>query len=142
MITIKDMFVVKWADIADHDISIICQSISSIANNMADEQIKHLFQSVSKVCDRSGNVVDAAQRSIPDAFMEMLEKIEFGIGADGEVSMPSIYVGPSMGDRILQELQNQPPEFQAKAEALIEQKKANALASEEARLARFRTTPE
>jgi len=142
MITISSVSEVKWADIADHDLSIISRSIIGIATDMADQQVKNLFQTVSQVCDRSGNVVDAAQLSIPDAFMEMFEKIEFGVDAAGEVSMPSIYVGPDMGDRILKELQDQPPEFQAKAEALIEEKKAAALAREEARLKRFRTAEE
>ena len=142
MLTIKNVFTVKWADVADHDLSIVSASIMSIANSMADQQIKNMFQSVSKACDRSGNVVDAAQRSIPDAFMGMLEKIEFGVGADGDVSMPSIYVGPEMATRVLDELQNQPPEYQARAEAMIEKKKAAALANEQARLDRFRTAGE
>lgn len=139
MTTIQDVLEIKWADIADHNLSIISESIQAIANSMADKQIQAMFQSVSKACDRSGNVVDARERSVPDAFMEMLEKIEFGVDADGGVSMPSMYVGPDMGDRILRELKNQPPEYQARAQALIEKKKAAALAKEEARLKRFRT---
>jgi hypothetical protein len=142
MTRIEEVYTVKWADIADHDLSIISTSIQEIGTGMADKQIKYLFQTVSNACDRSGNVVDGAERSIPDAFIEMFEKIEFGVDAKGEVSMPSIYVGPEMGDRILKELQDQPPEFQARAEALIEEKKAAALAREEARLKRFRTAEE
>lgn len=142
MVLIKDVFVVEWANVADHDLSIVTGSIMGIANSMADQQIKNIFQSVAMACNRSGNVVDGVQRSIPDAFMEMFEKIEFGVGADGAVSMPSIYVGPDMADRILDELQSQPPEFQARAEALIERKKAAAMANEQARLNRFRTAVE
>jgi hypothetical protein len=138
MTTISDVFEMKWADIADHNLSIISRSITEIATSMADQQVKNLFQSVSRVCDQSGNVVDAVERSIADAFMEMIEKIEFGVDANGEVSLPSIYVGPDMADRILKELQDQPPEYQARAEALIEEKKAAALTTEEARLKRFR----
>ena len=139
MVQIEDKFTLQWADIVDQNLAIVSASINGIANSMADKQIKNLFQSVSKACDHSGNVVDAAQQSIPDAFMEMLEKIEFGVGADGDVSVPSIYVGPDMASRVLHELESQPPEYQARAEALIEKKKAAALANEEARLNRFRT---
>jgi hypothetical protein len=142
MIRIEHVSTVNFSDIADHELSIISAAIREIANGMADKQIENMFQSVSKACDRSGNTVDAAQRSFPDAFMEMLEKIEFGVCADGEVSMPTVYVGPKMGDKIVEELKSQPPEYQARAEALIEEKKAAALAKEEARLSRFRTADE
>jgi len=139
MTTIQEVYTVEWADIANHDLSIISASILAIAKSMADQQMQHMFQSVSKACDRSGNVVDAAQTSLPDAFMEMLEKIEFGVDAKGEVSIPSIFVGPGMGDRIIEKLESQPPEYHARAEALVEEKKAAALAAEQARLKRFRT---
>jgi hypothetical protein len=142
MIRIEDVFTLRWSDVIDHNLSIISASINSVANNMADKQIKHLFESVSKACDRSGNMVDGSQRSIPEAFMEMLEKIEFGVGANGDVSLPSIYVGPDMGDRILKELHGQPPEFQTRAETLIENKKAEALQKEEARLKRYKAFEE
>lgn len=142
MVTIQHVSTLNYSDVADHNLSVISASIREIANGMADKQIQNMFRSVSKACDRSGNVVDAAQRSFPEAFIEMLEKIEFGVGPDGEVSMPTVYVGPDMGDKIVEELKRQPPEYQARAEALIEEKKAAALAKEEARLNRFRTAGE
>ncbi|UUL83987.1 hypothetical protein [Sphingomonas qomolangmaensis] len=138
MVTIQDEWAIAWQDIADHDLTIIPKTILGVAGSMAEQQIQHVFQSVSRVCEESGNTVQGGNRPLPDAFMEMLEKIEFGVGPDGDISMPSIYVAPNMGQRILTELQSQSPEYQAKAEALIEGKKASAIAKEQERLQRFK----
>lgn len=138
LVTIEDRFELKWEAITSHDLSAMLAAIAGIGNRMADQQIRLMFQTVSRICDKSGNVVSAVEKSMPEAFMEMLEKIEFGVGADGEVSLPSIFVGPDMGNRIVEELMQQPPEFQAKAQALIEEKKASALADEKLRLERFK----
>ena len=74
--------------------------------------------------------------------MEMLEKIEFGVDRNGEVSMPSLYVPPDTGDRMIGELEDQPEEYQERIKGIIEAKKAAALNAEQARLDRFKRPPE
>ncbi len=129
---------IRFDDIIAHDLAIIARSIREIANALARAQIGNVIEAVSESADRSGNIVDAADRSFADAFIEMIEKIEFGIDAKGEVELPSILVGPDEADRMVAALESQPPEYQARAEALIEEKKKAALAREEARLSRFK----
>ena len=138
VMVISDEYISKYADIVENDLSVIPAAIIKIATNMADQQIRNMFQTVSEVCDESGNVVDGAQKPFPEAFLEMLEKIEFGVDKKGEISMPSVFVGPEMAERLVTQLESQPPEYQARAEALIEEKKTAALAAEAERLARFR----
>jgi len=124
--------------VADQNLSKVLATITRAAEGMAEQQVINVFQAITKACDSSGNVVDAVNRALPDAFMEMLEKIEFGIDRNGEVEMPTIAVGPGMGERMLASLETQPPEFQARAEAMIAEKKAGALSRERARLERYR----
>lgn len=141
MVTIGHESSIKWDDIVDQNLSIIPTSIVSIGTDMAEQQVKMMFHSVSAACDRSGNVVDAAERPLADAFMEMLEKIEFGVDRSGEVSLPSIYVPPDTGDRMIGELEGQPEEYQQRVKCIIEAKKTAALDAEKARLNRFKRPP-
>lgn len=138
MVTIRQETSIGFADVADQNLSKVLATITQAAEGMAGQQVMNVFQAITKACDSSGNVVDAVNRALPDAFMEMLEKIEFGIDQNGEVEMPTIAVGPGMGERMLATLETQPPEFQARAEALIAEKKAGALSRERARLERYR----
>lgn len=142
MVTIGHESLIKWEDIVDQNLSIIPTSIVAIGTDMAEQQVKMMFRSVSAACDRSGNVVNAVERPLADAFMEMLEKIEFGVDRNGEVSMPSIYVPPDTGDRMIGELEGQPEEYQERIKGIIEAKKAAALDAEQARLNRFKRPPE
>lgn len=142
MKVVSNEYVIRFDDVVGHDLSVIAKSILSVAQGMSDQQIKGIFESVSGACERSGNVVNAAEKPFPEAFMEMMEKIELGVDADGEVSMPSIFVGPEEGERMIKTLLEQPPEYQARAEALMEQKKAAALAAEGERLSRFKRLEE
>jgi len=136
---VKDSYSVQYADVVNNDLSIISKSIMGIAERMAEGQIRGVFEAVSDVCDKSGNIVDGAQRPMPEAFLEMLEKIEFGVDSKGEISMPTVFLAPGMVDTVVNNLNSQPPEYQARAEALIEEKKAAARERERERLARFRT---
>ncbi len=141
MVTIGHESLIKWEDIVDQNLSIIPTSIVAIGTGMAEQQVKMLFRSVSAACDRSGKVVDGVERPLADAFMEMLEKIEFGVDRSGEVSMPSIYVPPDTGDRMIGELEGQPEEYQERIKGIIKAKKAAALDAEQARLDRFKRPP-
>ena len=142
MVTIGHESLIKWDDIVDQNLSIIPTSIMAIGADMAEQQVKMMFRSVSAACDQSGNVVNAGKRPLADAFVEMLEKIEFGVDRNGEVSMPSLYVPPDTGDRMIGELEDQPEEYQERIKGIIEAKKAAALNAEQARLDRFKRPPE
>ena len=139
MRTISDVFEIRFEDIVQHNLSIITVVVSKIAASMAGQQIRTMFEAISEACDHSGNAVDGAGRPFAESFLEMLTGIEFGIGADGEVSMPSIMVPPDNAEHLLSELKRQPPEYHASVEALIESKKVAALSAEKMRLSRFRT---
>lgn len=141
MVTIGQESLIEFKDIVDQNLSIIPTSIMTIGTEMADEQIKMMFRTVSAACDQSGNIVRAAERPLAEAFMEMLEKIEFGVDRSGEVSIPSIYVPPDASDRMIGELEGQPDEYQERIREIIEAKKAAALDAEQVRLGRFKRLP-
>ena len=135
---IRHEYSIHFADVVAHDLTIIPKSIRGIADGVASAQIGQIFEAVSESCDRTGNHVDGSERPFADTFMEMIEKIEFGVDANGEIEMPSIFAAPDQVDKMVASLESQPPEYQARAEALMAEKKKQALAREQERLARFK----
>lgn len=135
---VSQEYSLRFDDIIAQDLAIIPRSFREIADGLARAQIGNVIEAISEGADRSGNIVDGVNRPFADAFIEMIEKIEFGVDAKGEVELPSILAAPDEVNRMVAALESQPPEYQARAEALIEEKKKAALAREEARLSRFK----
>ena len=78
-----------------------------------------------------------ASGSLAEAFLEVLEKIEFMADRNGKVSMPELHVGSEVGSRLLALKDNAPPGFNEKVEALQARKIQEAKAREVQRKAKF-----
>lgn len=139
MHTISAEYVIPFKDIADNDLSLIARSILPLNREMEKQFGLHMYGLIGAAADKVGNVVDAkATGSFPASMLEMLRKIELGVGRDGTVSMPQIHVGPGMAERIAKELENVPPEIEAEIQQVKAEKVQQALDREAARKAKFK----
>lgn len=97
-----------------------------------------MYRSISSASEQSGNVVDAQKEgSLPAAFARMLEKIEFSVDKDGNVTLPQIHVGPNTLDSFQRAISEAPPEYHNQIEEIMKRKRAEALKREADRKARF-----
>jgi hypothetical protein len=129
---------INYSDIVAHRLEILPQTIQSITKAMNEKVRAGLYSTVSESTERSGNVVDAKKAgSNTQAFLEMLQKIEFGVDESGKVSLPEIHLAP--GNPIIEDLRRAGPAFEAEVERLITEKSAAALERERQRKSRFRS---
>lgn len=129
---------IGYSDIVDHDISKLKISIENIVKSMGDQLIGSVFSLVSETSDRSGNVVSAKDHaSMAESFLASLEKIELSVDQNGEIQLPTFYVAPSVGDKIVAELKDAGPEFEARVEAVKELKTKKAIQYEADRKSKF-----
>lgn len=137
--TISSGWTVRYEQVIDGDLSIIESSLTSVAEDMRAQFMKMMYSTISEACDRVGNVVDGKQTgSIAASFVEMLRKIELSVGRDGQVHMPQIHVSPETGEKMIAELQAQPPEFEAEVERIKAEKIAAAHEREMLRKSKFK----
>jgi hypothetical protein len=67
-----------------------------------------------------------------------LKKIEFGVDRYGSAQRPSVHVAPSMGEKLVKALTEQPIEYHLKVETISEAKEKKAIAREAERISKFR----
>lgn len=128
----------KFDDIVDNNLGLIRHSCQQIVEAM-DQQFAEMFYStVAKTCDKFGNTISTkSEGSLKDAFLKMLEGIEFHADKNGRVTLPEIHAGTNVAENMIAELEAAPPEFQERVEALKARKTDEALAREAARKAKF-----
>jgi hypothetical protein len=128
----------RFKDIVANDLSLIERSIQQISAAM-DQQFATMFYStISKTCDRTGNVVDAQEEgSLEAAFMAMMEKIELVADKGGNVTLPQVHVSPDAGARLVAALEATSPEYRERFEALKAKKIEEAVNREAERKAKF-----
>lgn len=128
-----------FADVAQNNMAAFKEFLVDMAGQFRDELHKNMYSVVEESTAKSGNVVSTAKEgSFPQAFLEMLKKIEFGVDSNGQVSLPSLHVGPGQAEKMIAELQAQGEEFHAEVESVKRQKIEAAFARERDRLARFK----
>ncbi len=100
-----------------------------------------LYGTLSETCDEHGQTVSVdPEKGFPAAFLEMLEKIEFSVDRQGNVSLPEMHVGAEMGAKLIAQLEAQPQEFKDQIELVKARKSSDALEREASRKAKFLTT--
>lgn len=97
-----------------------------------------LYQTISQSTEKSGNTVVATpEHSLAESFLAAIEKIEFGIDENGEVSLPQIHMGREAFEKTLASLEAQGPEFTARLEQVKAEKSERARLRENERIAKF-----
>lgn len=134
---------VKFQDIADNDFSVLPRYIHDTAEGMTSQTVSELFSVVAKSTEKSGNNVSVKEEgSFKQAFLRMLETIEFSVGRDGQVQRPEMHLSPQMYEQILPELQQEDETFRQQVDAITKEKEQQALQAEADRLAKFATGQE
>jgi hypothetical protein len=80
-------------------------AIAKAANDYVAAVVPQLLEQITRLTEATGNVVDAAGRSIWDAQLEALETIEIYFDRDGVPSLPSLVMNPETAKKI-----GEPPE--------------------------------
>lgn len=129
---------VPFQEIVDNNLDALAQYRRTIIDGVMQEFMNTLYQTISQSTDKTGNVVNANGGPFQaEQFIEMLEKIEFGVDRNGNVSFPEIHAAPELAQRMLQELSSQGPEFEQRVQEITKRKSEAALAREEDRKSRF-----
>jgi len=129
---------IPFQEVVDNDLSSLARYQNTIISGMMQGFMNSLYQTISATTEKTGNVVDAKGGGFKaEQFVEMLEKIEFGVDKEGSVSMPEMHVGPGMAERMLQELYSQGSKFEEHVQGIIKRKSEAALAREEKRKSKF-----
>jgi len=128
--------VTSFDDIASGRLEAVEEGVARLAESLYVSMFKTLFKTVSDVCEEHGMVVSAKNSGFAQAFVEMLEKIEFGVNRDGEVSIPQLVVGSDIA-KAIQEGRCGLGELEQKAEEIKSRKCAEALARERERKSKF-----
>lgn len=128
---------VGFADVVEHRLELVPEMIVQIRNGMLSQLMGTLYAMVHESTESSGNLVSSKEAGSPQAaFLQLLEKIEFGVDEDGQPSYPQIHVNPN--DTMLAELKAAGPEFEAKVDAITKSKIEDALARDAERLSKFK----
>ena len=120
----------------------ITSQSQSIVRQMESHFMRTLYETVSSAVEEVGNVVDAKVKPTPDAFLEMLSKIEFGVDRKGEVTRPEVHLHPEAVPKFIKALEDAGPAFRSQVDQLIAAKEVEALAREKERKSRFRRRAE
>jgi len=127
-----------FQSVVDNDLSLIARSIRELAESMGRQFEHSLFTVVAETSNRVGNVVDARQSgSAIEAFIQMLEKIEFPCDRFGQVSLPEMRLGSEAFAKFQAEFAQVTAEQSARIEAIKERKSRAATERESQRKARF-----
>jgi hypothetical protein len=104
---------------------------------MNSQMERLLVETLSHSTEKSGQVVDGAQKTFPESMYEMVEKMELPLDKEGELSMPTMIIHPSQSPKLEAQFTSAGPEFEEKFAELKDRKKKEAQEREEQRLARF-----
>lgn len=131
---------VSFESIAQNDLKVLVGFLTTLVQGMASAMTRDIFATVTDAAESAGNVVSQQEAGSPaEAFLEMLKKIEFGVNAQGEVTLPALHAPPGLGKKMLEYLNAQGPEFRAEVQRIKREKAQAALQRERERLGRYRS---
>lgn len=129
---------ITFEELINNDLSAIARCIAGVRDDMERQFAQMMYHSISSASEQSGNVVDAQKEgSLLAAFARMLEKIEFSVDKDGNVTLPQIHVGPDKFDSFQRAINEAPLEYHHAIKEIMKGKRADALEREADRKARF-----
>lgn len=129
---------IPFEALVEHDLDVINRCLNKLTDDMKAQLAQMVYSTISEACDHSGNIVDArAAGSVYDAYVAMLEKIEFSVDSQGDVRLPELHMGPEAFKKLSEAMENVPPAILKRIDEIIERKKQAALDQDAKRKARF-----
>lgn len=123
--------------IVDGDLFAIDRFAAELIDRFESGFVTNMYATVGRAAEEVGNLISAKDRSFPEAFLEMLRRIEFGVDRKGQVTRPEVHLHPETAKAIIPVMSSQSPEFQQEVDRLTAEKEAAALQRQAERLARF-----
>jgi hypothetical protein len=119
--------------------TVLLDLTAELSENIAESQIKRLYEVVLDGAKSVGNAIPATPgRPIAEQFLEMAERVDYSVGEDGTVQVPSLHLHPTVANRIIPELHAQEAQYADRMEDIRIRKTAEALERERVRVSRFR----
>lgn len=110
------------------DYDVFHAELDQAAESMAEQLVGYFVETLGKVTDGTGNVVDAGGRPLSfELIYEMLDKIEPSVDDDGNLVRPTLMMHPDQADK-LQQLPPLSNEQQQLLDELEQRKREEALA--------------
>lgn len=117
---------------------VVFERVELAATAMHDSMEKSLFAKLYESTAKSGNTVRAdMNNNFPEAFMKLMEKMEFSIDEAGELQMPTLFVAPGQMDQLQKQMATAGSDYEQKVETMKAQKKQEAVQREQDRLSKF-----
>lgn len=127
-----------FQDLIDNDLGAIARTAQHLSETMHQQFAQMLYSTLGAACDLAGNTVDAkAEGSLEQAFMSVIEKIQFSADKNGKVTLPEVHVAPDTAARMIAALEAASPEYKERLEILKARKIEEALEREVERKAKF-----
>lgn len=129
---------VSFEKIVNHDLTAIDKVFSQLVESMERQFALMMYSTVSAAAEAVGNTVDAKAAGSPyEAFVQMLEKVQFSSDKFGNVTLPTVHLGPEAFQALQRSVAEAPLEAHQRVEAIKADKTAEALEREVQRKARF-----
>lgn len=130
---------VRFEDLLHHNLDAWAGGLIELSDAMQKSFMGMFIRTMDQVTERTGNAVNVIEAgSFPQAFLDVLRKIEFGVDRNGKVTLPTMMVHPDVADKQIAALEAQSQEFEEEVERIITEKSELALRSEAERRARFK----
>jgi hypothetical protein len=129
---------VSFDKLVNHDLTVIDQVLDQLVESMERQFTQMMYSAVSAAADAVGNTVNAKEAGSPrEAFAQALEKLQFSVNRSGDVTLPTIHLGPEALKSLQRSTAEAPTEFHQRIEAIKARKISEALECEAKRKARF-----
>lgn len=105
--------------------TIIIKKLVEIGQQMGDQQMKMLFETISDVTEKVGNVVESKKDITPDDIFNIYNKITIDFNPDGTARLPTIITGTEMFPKMQKVLETifADANYKKKFEEIIEAQK-------------------
>lgn len=121
-----------------NEVALLPEFILQFGEKAEQDLLSGLVREADAAAEASGNTFSiGAAESLADAFLEAVKTTHASIGADGEVSYPSLLLPPALVERLQKEIENKDLEFRARLEEAKRQQGQDARRREEERVAKF-----
>jgi len=119
------------------DLPELLMKLDPIAEDMARQQSRGLYEAIVEGVEKVGNSVDAqGQRLSPELFLRCLERVIIPFDREGSPLMPKLHVHPALGaeaEKAWKEL-HETPELSARFQEIINKKRDEWNAGEASRV--------
>lgn len=138
MQSLRNEIAIDVSDIVSYRISSLDATIRSLTNSMLESFLREMYASAGKACEASGQSVDGKGKSFGETFIEILEKLEFGVDREGKPVTPDIHLHPDDAKRIQNDPSIHAPDIKLRIDEITERKQREAIEREQARREKFK----